>query len=424
MTITADTDRPSLPVATVLRIFVPFAFAYSLSYLYRVVNAVIAPDLAAEIDLTAADLGMMTSAYFLCFAAFQLPLGILLDRYGPRRTEAFLLVVAAVGALVFAQAETVTGLVVGRGLIGLGVSAGLMAAVTAYARWFPPERLAFVNGLQAAAGGIGAVAGTAPVEAALGWGGWRGLFVALAVLTVISAVVLYATVPRRNEVGSGARLRDQVKGTLGVFRSRIFWAVMPTTVFCQAAFLSIQTLWTGPWLRDVAGFERGDAAATLLLIAVALVAGMIGFGMMSQWLQRRGVSPERFMVVSMVCFCACLAVISFVPVKVATALWLLFGFLGGSVYLPFAIMVSKFPRALAGRVSTALNVMTFSFAFLFQWMIGVIINQWPLDAAGRYAAEGYVAALTGTVILQVVGFAWLAVNWRHVEPGPQARPTI
>jgi sugar phosphate permease len=157
MTSPADADRPTLPAATVLRIFVPFAFAYALSYLYRVVNAVIAPDLAAEIDLTAADLGMMTSAYFLCFAAFQLPLGILLDRYGPRRTEAFLLVVAAVGALVFAQAETVTGLVIGRGLIGLGVSAGLMAALTAYARWFPPERLAFVNGLQAAAGGIGAV---------------------------------------------------------------------------------------------------------------------------------------------------------------------------------------------------------------------------------------------------------------------------
>jgi predicted MFS family arabinose efflux permease len=228
-------------------------------------------------------------------------------------------------------------------------------------------------------------------------------------------------VPRRHEVGSGATLGEQVGGTLGVFRSRIFWSVMPATVFCQAAFLSIQTLWTGPWLRDVAGFERGDAAGMLLLIAVALVAGMIGFGMMSQRFQRRGISPERFMAASMASFCTCLAVISFVPVNIATGLWLLFGFLGGSVYLPFAIMVSKFPRSLAGRVSTALNVVTFSFAFILQWITGVIINQWPLNAAGGYATEGYVAAFTGTVILQVVGLVWLAANWRHVEAMPAVR---
>lgn len=414
MTPSVEPDRPALSAATVLRIFLPFAFAYALSYLYRVVNAVIAPDLAADIELTAAGLGMMTSAYFLCFACFQLPLGILLDRYGPRRTEACLLVVAAIGALVFSQADSVTGLAIGRGLIGLGVSAGLMAALTAYARWFPPERLAFVIGLQAAAGGIGAVAGTAPVEAALGWGGWRGLFVALAVLTAIAAVVLYTTVPRRNEVGPGATIGQLMQGTLGVFRSRIFWVVMPTTVFSQASFLSIQTLWTGPWLSDVAGFARGDAAWVLLLIAVALVAGMISFGIMSTWFQKRGVSAERFMVASLVIYSCCLGAVSFVPVSVAIALWVLFGFLGGAVYLPFAIMMAKFPRHLAGRVSTALNVVTFSFAFVLQWIIGVIINQWPA-AEGGYSQVGYTTALTGTVMLQAVGFIWLALNWRHLE---------
>lgn len=420
MTSPPDEAR-ALSAPTVLRIFLPFAFAYGLSYLYRVVNAVIAPDLAAEVALTAAELGMMTSAYFLCFALFQLPLGILLDRYGPRRTEACLLLVAATGALVFAQAESVIGLAVGRGLIGLGVSACLMAALTAFARWFPADRLAFINGLQAAAGGLGAVAGTAPVEMALAWGGWRPLFLALAALTVIAAGLIYTIVPKRNEAGSGESLRAQVRGTLGVMSSRIFWVLMPATVSAQASFLALQTLWTGPWLRDVAGLDRDDAASLLLLIAVALVCGMVGFGMMSQALQRRGFSPERFMAVSIMCFCACLAAIPFVPVRFAIMLWILFGFLGGSVYLPYAILIARFSRALAGRTATGLNVVTFTFAFVLQWLVGVIINLWPLTPSGGYAPEGYTAALIGTVILQLLGFLWLVINWHHVEPAAATR---
>ncbi|KPK15769.1 MAG: MFS transporter permease, partial [Nitrospira bacterium SG8_3] len=146
-----------------LRIFVPFAIGYFFSYLYRVVNAVIAPNLVADLNLGPADLGLLTSTYFLTFAAFQLPLGVLLDRFGSRRTEACLLIFAALGAFVFARAESASGLVAGRALIGFGVSSCLMAPFTAYAIWFAKERLPLVNGLQVAVGGIGALTATAPV---------------------------------------------------------------------------------------------------------------------------------------------------------------------------------------------------------------------------------------------------------------------
>ena len=158
------------------RVFVPFALGYFLSYLYRVVNAVIAPDLVRDVGLDANHLGLLTSAYFLTFAAFQLPLGILLDRLGPRRTEAALLLIAAAGAFVFASAESAAGLIAGRALIGLGVSACLMAAFKAFVVWFPSQRLPLVNGCQMAAGGLGALAATAPVEAALAFTDWRGVF--------------------------------------------------------------------------------------------------------------------------------------------------------------------------------------------------------------------------------------------------------
>ena len=137
------------------RVYFPLALGYSISYFFRNANAIIEGDLVRELGLGPADLGLLTSVYFISFAAFQLPLGVLLDRYGPRRTEAVLLLFAAVGALIFSQSDTLSGLIVGRLLIGLGVSACLMAAFKAYVIWFPNQRLPMINGLQMVAGGLG-----------------------------------------------------------------------------------------------------------------------------------------------------------------------------------------------------------------------------------------------------------------------------
>ncbi|HIF11239.1 MAG TPA: MFS transporter, partial [Sneathiellales bacterium] len=146
MTPPANEDR-ELSVVIILRIFVPFGLGYFLSYFYRAVNAVISEELTQDIGLTAADLGFLTSTYFLAFALFQLPLGVLLDRYGPRRTEAALLIVAAAGAGLFSIADSVPVLTAGRAFIGLGVSACLMASFKAFVLWFPKERLPLANGI-------------------------------------------------------------------------------------------------------------------------------------------------------------------------------------------------------------------------------------------------------------------------------------
>src|SRR5581483_10581547 len=149
----------SLPA---LSVFCPFAVGYFLSFCYRNVNAVISKDLVTQFALSPAELGFLTSMYLAAFAAIQLPLGVLLDRYGPRRVVAALLCFAAAGALLFAAARDVAMLSVGRALIGLGVSAGLMGAIKAFSLWFPLSRLATMNGLFLAVGGLGALAATAP----------------------------------------------------------------------------------------------------------------------------------------------------------------------------------------------------------------------------------------------------------------------
>jgi MFS family permease len=179
----------------IVRVFLPFVAAYYLSYLFRSINALIAGRLASELGLGAGDLGLLTSVYFLTFAAAQIPIAVLLDRYGPRRIQSALLVAAAVGAALFAASDSFPMLLAGRALIGLGVAAALNAGFKALALWFPKDRLTLLNGLMVMLGALGAVTATAPAEWLLAWIGWRGIFELFAAVTAGCAVMIYLVVP-------------------------------------------------------------------------------------------------------------------------------------------------------------------------------------------------------------------------------------
>ena len=404
---------------TVLRVFLPFALGYFLSYLLRVVNAVIAPDLIRDIGLDASDLGLMTSVAFLAFGAFQLPLGILLDRFGPRRTEAVLLVVAAGGTFVFASAQGLAGLVAGRALIGLGTSACLMAAFKAYVLWFPRERLPLVNGFQMAAGGLGALAGTAPVELALGLTDWRGLFGVLGVLALAIAGGLFLAVPERREQAARSGLRQQVRGVREVLTSRLFWGVAPATLASQGTFLAIQSLWIGPWLADVAGLDREVLANHLLGVAAAMVAGYILLGGAAERLGRAGIEPMIVAGTGMTLFALTQLAMLLSGPGVALWTWPLFGFFGTAGIVSYAALSQRFPPELAGRVVTGLNVLTFSAAFAAQWGIGAVINLWPAAPGGGYAPDGYRAAFAILLGLQAAALIWFWVHRRRGNGAPQ-----
>ena len=406
------TAAAGVPVATALRVFLPFALGYYFSYLARNVNAVIAPDLVAELGLTAESLGLLTSVYFLTFAAFQLPLGVLLDRYGPRRVESVLLLFAAAGSAVFAVSDGLPGLTIGRALIGLGVSACLMASFKANTLWFPAQRLPFANGCIMTAGGLGALSATAPVEALLGITGWRGVFLVFAGLSAVAAVLLHTVVPRRPEEArhaTGEGLAEALAGIRFVFGNRAFWRVLPTTTLGQAAFLSMQGLWAGPWFGDVAGLGREDTASRLLWIAIAMVAGFFSLGALADRLSRAGISTLQFATGCTFAFLLVQAGIIIAPPQWATALWCLFGYTGTCGILFYAHLSQRFQMHLAGRVVTGLNVFAFGGAFLAQWGMGALIELWPGDTPGRYLTEGYQAAFGAILVLQALAFAVLLV---------------
>lgn len=386
--------------STIFRVFLPFGAGYFLSYLYRVVNAVIAPDLIAEIGVGPSALGMLTAVYFITFASFQLPLGILLDRYGPRKVEAFLLLFAGLGSFVFAQAENLTHLILGRALIGFGVSACLMAAFKAYTLWFKRENWPLINGFQMAAGGLGALAATTPVEAALQISDWRGVFNGLALLTLATAITVFLLVPEKPIVRQGETLRAQLRGIATIFTSRDFWKIAPLTTMSQATFFAIQGLWAGPYLTHVAQLQRTEVAQILFAVALAMICGFISLGAVTSRLAKGSSRIADIAVTGMALFMVCQLLLIILPIENHLIIWLPFGFFGTSGILAYSALSQAFPAALSGRVTTAINLLVFVGAFVCQWLVGLIIELSTPNNSDILASKGFIGGFSLLLFLE------------------------
>ncbi len=179
---------------------------------------------------------------------------------------------------------------------------------------------------------IGALAATSPVEATLQFTDWRGVFIGLALLTLLTAVAVFLIVPEKKIEGSGESLQNQLRGIREIFTSRKFWRTAPLATMSQAAFLAIQGLWAGPWLTHVAGFERAEVARLLFWVAVAMIAGFITLGAITERLSRRGVSVATTAVAGMSLFMVVQMLLIFGPTSWCVPVWLAFGFLGTSAY--------------------------------------------------------------------------------------------
>jgi MFS family permease len=391
---------------TLFRVFIPFALGYVISYMLRTVNAVIAPDLVAELQLSAGELGLMTSVFFASFAAFQLPLGLLLDRYGPRRTESALMLITAAGAVLFAISQTATGLIVGRLLLGLGTSACLMAAMTAFVLWFPRDRIPMINGYQMAAGGLGALISTVPVANAAELIGWRGVFWVVAGFSIVVAGLIFAVVPERSAEKKIGGLKAQVSGIGEVFTSPLFWRIAPLTVASQASFISLQSLWSGPWLHDVGGIARADVSDRLSIIACCMIVGFILVGSLTARLNRLGIETMRIAVIGSFIFMVVQVSLVYMGPQYPTLIWAAFGFFGTIGILGYGALSQNFAQELAGRVVTGLNLLVFTAAFVVQWGVGLIIDQWPLAVIGVYAKEAYDVAFMALVGVQALTMIW------------------
>jgi MFS family permease len=392
-----------------LRIFLPFAFAYFLSYIFRGVNAVIFPYLERDIGITAGDLGLLTASFFLFFAGCQPVLGVMLDRYGPRRVQVVLLALAALGSALFGFATSLPELVLARGLIGVGFAGGLMAAIKAFTLWFPPRRWGFVTGFHMMAGGAGAMAATLPVDWSLSVMSWQGLFFWLAGICLASCVLLAVLVPERGAGGSGT-MREQFRITGFILRHGFYWRLQPLVALQQLAFIGCISLWIGPWLRDVAGVVDKQARADIQLATTGIMTlGFACSGIITGALRRVGVGDFASVGGFSFLFSLVCGWLAFAPPVHPAIPWMLFGFLGACMIQYVPLMVASFPPDYAGRVSTSSNLVTFLVIFGGQWAIGRVVDLWPRTATG-YAADGYGWAFGAMFILQLAALAWLLLS--------------
>lgn len=388
----------------ILLVFIPFAAGYYLSYLFRVINAVIAEPLVSELGLDAARLGLLSSVYFLTFAAVQLPLGSALDRFGPRRVQGVLLMLAALGAVTFAHASTLAGLLIGRGLIGLGVAGALMAGLKAIVEWFPKERLPLVNGAFIAIGAAGAITATAPVEWMLAWIDWRTLFLLLSAVTAVTSMAILLLVIEPDKRNANDHWQTLHMRT--IYADQRFWQVAPISALCIGSAWALQGLWAAPWLADVALLERGAIIRHLFIMAVALCVGALLIGVVADALRRRGIAPVTTLTAAACLFIAAeLALACRLPVPCA-ALWAVVGGMGAATVLSYTMIADLFPREVTGRANAALNVLHIGAAFAIQGVVGAVVGLWPRDLQGHYPPDAYAAAFAMIVVLQLSSLVW------------------
>lgn len=420
------------PPAFWLSVFVPFGAGYLVSFGLRSVNAAIAPSLIAEFSLDAATLGLLTAAYFLSFSFTQLPLGGWLDRFRPRRVNAMLLVACATGCFVFAGAKNAEMLVAGRILIGIGVAACLMASLRTFGLWLAPVQLPAVNGYMLAVGNAGAIASTAPVLWLLGFITWSQMFMGIgfAALAIAAWLAFRVPDPAASAIGPTAAATAAAAPTAAsgsswrlVLGQRTFWLLIPIACLTNAIGLAVQGLWAGPWLVDVAGIERSRIGHYLLLVPAGMLAANLILGRALTAHVNRGGSAIRF--AAWACLAAPLGQLPFLAswASVPALVMLAFGLTHVFGNLAFAALAPQFPREVAGRLVTTINFIMFFGSFLLQWGMGLVINRFPAESAGRYLPAGYETAFLALLVLQVAAAFWTLHALRN-RPNADARACI
>jgi len=376
------------------RVVLIFAAAYVLSYAFRAINAVIAPALMEDLQLSNADLGLLTSAYFLGFASMQLPLGSWLDKYGARRTESALLLFAAVGAAIFAMSSTLTGLWIGRAMIGVGVSSCLMAPLKAYRVWYPAERQSQLGSWMLVFGTCGALTTTMPVAAILPIISWRGVFWIMSGLILLATALLFFKLkPIETEINARQLASQQdnatsdtaslATGYRAIFASPYFRRMALLGAIHQGGFMAMQTLWAGPWMVRVLGLSLDQTSQVLFLFNLTL---LLSYLVLSWWAPRYisfnnkpGIPVLQAVSIGLAGTVIVQALMVFYVTSWSWILWVPFAILVTVTTLAQMHVSLAFPPQQAGRANSAFNLTLFIGAFSIQWGIGLLIDLFMLQ---------------------------------------------
>ena len=418
-----QSETPSAPYnrrAAIIRMTPVLALAFILAHFLRSAPAGIAPTLRTELGLTPGALSSLPAAIFLGAALMQLPVGVFLDRYGPRRTMAALFSLAALGAIVFASAHGVTVLAAGLFLIGCGAAPVFMGVIVLLSRWLARDRLATGTAISIAVGGTGMLLSASPFAAAVELYGWRATLFAVGIFSLAVAVGLLVMVRDRPadapQSASTETLLETVIGlrhVLGDIRIYFFAAATAVSV---GALVTVRNLWIGPYLNDVYGLDIVERGNVIFAVSLAWIVAAILYGPLDRWFDtRRGVVTGGML--AYVAMTAALAINGSDSVLVATILLSGFALFAPMASPIFAHARSLFPDTHTGRVFTAINVCTWSGVFLMQMGTGAILDAFPVDELGRSPAIAYRTMFAVLAVALLVAL----LAYRRVEDAPPSK---
>ena len=400
-------------------VFVAFAGAYFCSALLRAVTATLAPEFSRELGLGAAQLGLLAGAYFLGFAGMQLPLGAVLDKRGSKHVLVALLLLGVAACLAFAMARSLWQMSVLRLLIGVAMSACLMAPLTLFRHRFSASLQLRANSWMLMTGSLGMLASTLPVQYLLPALGWRGLFVAIAGLLLLSVALVQVLVPMdAGSKGAGAGLGGSSStrldaaavgraepGYADVFRMPLFRRLAPAAFFSYGGMIAMQSLWIGPWLTQVGQRSPQGAAAGLFLVNACMLVAFFCWGLAVPRLLRSGWHAEKVMAWAWWPGLLCLLFIVWRGSAAGPVEWAAWCVMTSVVSLSQPAVAQAASPALAGRALSAFNLVIFLGVFVIQWGLGLLID--ALGNAGWPLAQAYRAAFTAYGLCCLASFLWM-----------------
>ena len=366
-------EKKILPIKKAVLIFFVFACGYFLSCLLRAITATLSPLLTSEFNLLAGDLGLLAGGYFLGFASMQIPLGYLLDKHGPKKIVSSFLLIAIIGTAAFSLAQNFSGLLISRVLIGIGVSACLMGPLTGYRIWFADEYQQRANSWMLMIASTGFVFSTLPVQILLPIFGWRWIFGIITILIFLVIILTLLFIPswKKDEQSN----KETNTGSLSdVWKNKFFRSTIPLGLFNYGGIMAVQTLWAGPWMIRVAGYDPLQSATGLFWINTTMLIAFFVWGYILPKINNLGMDTMKLMKFGLPISYLSLLIIIVSGESAGATHFIVYIFTSIVLTLTQPAVAMRFPTSLAGKSLTSFNLLIFLGTFIMQWGIGLVID--------------------------------------------------